>query len=242
METAASNSSFRVFTYRSRKRTVRFLVSPGVVDRISFIEELLMRAAAGGGEADKLIWPDGIVVSSEGELLSAPDDNLHVVVPNWLFDRVKEEQKHRLPLYFRICGDVTTRELYWDFAYVLGHYLAPLQTDKGLRKDCHVLINCGLFFPIEYRPVRTYFAIILVLPFFIAALGIVYCGSAVWWNNRKLLYAKAKLDRCFGRRRALAKAKQRLLKLGEPPEKLAKLVIPQDLRVIENDCDRAKLE
>lgn len=174
--------------------------------------------------------------------MPVPSDSLHAVIPSWLFDWVKEQRQKRLSFLLRIYGDVTTRKVYWGFAQVLGHYLAPLQTDEGLRKDCHLLINCSLFFPIEYQPIRTYVGAILMLPLIIVAFVVIYGGSPAWRKNRKLLYAKANLDWAFGRRRALAKAKQRLLELGEPAENLAKLVIRPDLRVIENNGARGESE
>jgi hypothetical protein len=238
MHNAEPDNPFRIFTYRSKLRTVRFLVSPRVVERIPFIEELLMRAAAGGGTSDELIWPNSLIVSGEGESLSIPADNLHVVLPNWLFDEINEQQKRKLHFLLRMMGDVTSREIYWSFAWVLSLYLAPLQKDDDLRKNCHILINVGLFFPIEYRPIRTNVGALLMLPVLLVFFVVIYGGSAVWRNNRKLLYIKADLEWNLGRRRALAKTRQRLFDLGEPADKLKKFVFTPQLKIVESETQQ----
>lgn len=232
MGSNAPEAAYQIFTSRTKKKTVRFLVTPAVMERISYLEEILMRATAGGGKSAEIYWPECVVIRGEGEELHTPHQSLVMVLPDWLFENIAVEQKKGIPLAQRLVGDVATRRSYRDIAHVLAYYLTPLQKDHDCRKHCYILLNVSLFFPIEYRPIRTVLGVLLILPILAVLFVVIYGGAAIFRSNRKLLLGKAKLQRDLGHAQGLSRTRQRLRELGEPEENLKKLVIRPCLNVV----------
>lgn len=194
-----------------------------------------MRAATGGGKSAEIYWPECVVICGEREELHTPHQSLVMVLPDWLFENIVVEEKKRIPLAQRLVGDVATRRSYRDIAHVLAHYLIPLQKDDNCRKHCYILLDVSLFFPIEYRPIRTVLGVFLILPILAVLFVVIYGGAAIFRNNRKLLYKKARLQRSLGRMQGLSRTRQRLRELGEPEEKLKELVVRPYLNVVKTE-------
>ncbi len=235
MDFSAPEPTYQIFTSRTRKKTVRFLVTPAVMEQIPYLEEILMRAATGGGKSADIYWPESVVLCGEGEELRKPHESFVMVLPNWLFENVEFELKRGIPLAQRLVGDVASRRSYRDIAYVLAHYLIPLQKDEYCRKHCYILLDVSLFFPIEYRPIRTTLSGLLILPILAALFLAIYGGAAIFRNNTKLLYKKAKLQWDLGHAQGLSRTRQRLRELGEPEEKLKALVTRPCLTVVKQE-------
>lgn len=194
-----------------------------------------MRAATGGGKSADIYWLECVVLCGEGEELRTPHKSLVMVLPDWLFENVEVEQKKGISLAQRLVGDVATRRSYRDIAHVLAHYLIPLQKDDNCRKHCYILLDVSLFCPIEYRPIRTILGVLLILPILVVLFVVIYGGAAIFQNNKKLLFRKAKLQRDLGHAQGLSRTRQRLRELGEPEEKLKELVVRPCLNVVKTD-------
>jgi hypothetical protein len=239
MEPAANDSAFRIFAYRSKKRTVRFLVSRSVMERIPFLEEVLMRAVAGTGP--HFVWPASVFISGQDEWLPIPGDSLHIMMPTWLYERIAERHAKPLPWTLRLGGYVTTVPLSWDISYVLACYLNPLQVSDKCR-DSHILIYLSLFMPFEYRPMSTALRAMVFVPLLLSTVSIILVGSVLFRKNKWLLYARARIQREFGRRKGLSKTRERLFELGEPTEKLKEFVLAPDLKVLEKEEEKENSE
>jgi len=232
MDSREPEAAYQIFTCRTKKKTVRFLVTPAVMERIPYLEEILIRAATGGGKSADIYWPESVVLCGEGEQLRKPNESFVMVLPNWLFEIVDVDLKRGIPLAQRLIGDVASRRSYRDIAYVLAHYLIPLQKDEYSRKHCYILLDVSLFCPIEYRPIRTTLGVLLVLPILAVLFVVIYGGVAIFRSNRKLLYKKARLQWDLGHAQGLSRTRQRLRELGEPEEKLKELVVRPLLNVV----------
>lgn len=241
MEVLKSDTPFRIFTYRSKKRTVRFLVGPSVMERIPFLEEIRMQAAAGVSFYE-YIWHASVVITGAEEWERIPSDSLEMRLPDWLFEKVGEaRQKPRrwrdlLIGRSEICGPA------WEIAWTMSHYLRHLQDQSRPQEHDAMFLKMAIEAPFEYRPVRTWTRSVLILPFILVGFSVVLVASFIFPRNTRLLRFRAKVQKAFERRFGLAKTRQRLLDLGEPPENLKEFVLPPNLKPVEDKVDNGNVE
>ncbi|MCC6794582.1 MAG: hypothetical protein IT366_05635 [Candidatus Hydrogenedentes bacterium] len=227
----ACETAYQIFTFRTKKKTVRFLVSSSVMRQIPSLEEILMRACAN----DTVTWPQSIVITAVGENRWVPGDSLHMVFPEWLFNKVSEEQAKQRRWWKRLIVGRRIDWPSWDIAWTLAYYLQPIQPDDWPPTYDAVFLRHAIDMPFAYRPIGTTFRALLLLPLLILLLIAGLLGPFVYSRNPKLLYLRAHFQIAFGRAQGLSRTRQRLRELGEPEEKLKELAIRPCLNVVKSE-------
>lgn len=231
MDSSAPETAYQIFTFRTKKKTVRFLVSPSVMRQIPSLEEILMRACAD----DTVTWPQSIVITAVGENRWVPGDSLHMVFPEWLFTKVSEEQAKRRRWWKWLILGRRIDWPSWDIAWTLAYYLQPIQPDDWPQTHNAVFLRHAMDMPFAYRPISTTIRFLLLLPLMILLLIAGLLGPFVFSRNPKLLYLRAHFQIAFDRVQGLSRTRQRLRELGEPEEKLKELVVRPYLNVVKAD-------